>query len=76
MAEPIKFTIISPESVKLYGEAEGLSNIPNEIAKSLAEDVTYRLRETIQVRNNSDINLLEKPEWAPLQVKHFFSSSD
>ena len=50
MAEETKFFIISSESVKLYGEVEGLSNVPDEIAKSLAEDVTYRIRETIQVR--------------------------
>ena len=41
--------IVSAASVVAYGECIGVENINEEIAASLAEDVTYRLREVIRV---------------------------
>ena len=47
--EENKYAIISRESVKLYGDARGHVDLSDEVAALLAEDVTYRIREAIQV---------------------------
>lgn len=47
--------IVSAASVVAYGECIGVENINEEIAASLAEDVTYRLREVIRVRMSTSI---------------------
>ena len=44
-----KFIQISPESIMLMGDSAGNSSVPDCVAKSLAEDASYRLRELIQV---------------------------
>ena len=49
MTDDSKFAIVSPKSVKLYAEIVGAQNLTDDLASSLAEDVTYRLRETLQV---------------------------
>ena len=49
-----KFIQISPESIVVYAESAGYSNIPDVVSKSLAEDTSYRLRELIQVTIFSD----------------------
>ena len=46
MTEDSKFSIVSPKSVKLYAEIFGVQTLTDDLASSLAEDVTYRLRET------------------------------
>lgn len=48
MTHDSKFAIISPKSVKLFGEIAGAQSLADDLASSLAEDVTYRLRETLQ----------------------------
>lgn len=48
MADDSKFAIVSPKSVKLYAEIVGAHSLTDDLASSLAEDVTYRLRETLQ----------------------------
>jgi len=48
MTDDSKFAIVSPKSVKLYAEIFGVQNLTDDLAGSLAEDVTYRLRETLQ----------------------------
>lgn len=48
MTEESRFSIVSPESVKLYAEICGVQTLTDDLASSLAEDVTYRLRETLQ----------------------------
>ncbi|KAL9952533.1 hypothetical protein ACROYT_G039802 [Oculina patagonica] len=48
MADDSKFAIVSPKSVKLYAEIFGVQSLTDDLASSLAEDVTYRLRETLQ----------------------------
>lgn len=52
MTDDSKFAIVSPKSVKLYAEIFGVQNLTDDLAGSLAEDVTYRLRETLQVQLN------------------------
>lgn len=49
MTDDSKFGIVSPKSVKLYAEIVGAQGLTDDLASSLAEDVTYRLRETLQV---------------------------
>lgn len=48
MTDDSKFAIVSPKSVKLYAEIVGAQGLTDDLASSLAEDVTYRLRETLQ----------------------------
>lgn len=44
-------TTLSQESIKVIAESIGLANLPDEAAKELAEDVSYRLKLLIQVLN-------------------------
>lgn len=46
-------TTLSQESMKVIAESIGVGNLPDEAAKDLAEDVSYRLKEIIQVGFNS-----------------------
>ncbi|XP_015758835.1 PREDICTED: TAF6-like RNA polymerase II p300/CBP-associated factor-associated factor 65 kDa subunit 6L [Acropora digitifera] len=48
MTHDSKFAIISPKSVKLFAEIVGAPGLTDDLASSLAEDATYRLRETLQ----------------------------
>lgn len=50
MTDDSKFSIVSPKTVKLHAEICGVQNLTDDLASSLAEDVTYRLRETLQVK--------------------------
>ncbi|XP_065064238.1 TAF6-like RNA polymerase II p300/CBP-associated factor-associated factor 65 kDa subunit 6L [Rhopilema esculentum] len=42
-----KFVVLPKNSVGLYAESVGHANLPENILASLSEDVTFRLRETI-----------------------------
>lgn len=42
-------TTLSQESMKVIAESIGVGNLPDEAAKDLAENVSYRLKEIIQV---------------------------
>lgn len=42
-------THLSVESMKIIAESVGVSNLSDEAAKLLADDVTYRLKTLIQV---------------------------
>ena len=44
-----KYGYISTKSVLTMAEAAGFSGLQEDVAKNLAEDVTYRLRYIIQV---------------------------
>lgn len=60
-SESIYGTTLSQESIKVIAESIGVGNFPDEAAKDLAEDVSYRLKEIIQVcipfnYNNYTIN--------------------
>ncbi|XP_014611628.1 PREDICTED: transcription initiation factor TFIID subunit 6-like isoform X1 [Polistes canadensis] len=41
-------TTLSQESIKVIAESVGVGNFPDEAAKDIAEDVSYRLKEIIQ----------------------------
>ncbi|XP_032669531.1 transcription initiation factor TFIID subunit 6-like [Odontomachus brunneus] len=41
-------TTLSQESIKVIAESIGVGNFPDEAAKELAEDVSYRLKEIVQ----------------------------
>ena len=43
------FAVITKDSVRLMAEMAGYSNISEDVASLLGEDVTYRLRETVMV---------------------------
>jgi len=47
--EETRFTLLSSNSVNLFAETVGVVGLPGAISKSLAEDVTYRIRHVIQV---------------------------
>jgi len=47
--ESVYGTTLSQESIKVIAESIGVGNLPDEAAKELAEDVTYRLKDIIQV---------------------------
>lgn len=48
-SDSIYGTTLSQESIKVIAESIGVGNFPDEAAKDLAEDVSYRLKEIIQV---------------------------
>ena len=37
------------ESIQTWAETSGISDLPHEIARNLASDVTYRLRQVLNV---------------------------
>lgn len=45
---------VAVESIITWGEAAGVADLPQDIAKALAADVTYRLRQTLSVNLNLD----------------------
>ena len=47
--ESVYGTTLSQESMKVIAESIGIGNLPDEAAKDLAEDVSYKLKEIIQV---------------------------
>jgi len=49
--ESVYGTTLSQESIKVIAESIGVGNLPDEAAKELAEDVTYRLKDIIQVNH-------------------------
>ncbi|XP_011301175.1 transcription initiation factor TFIID subunit 6-like [Fopius arisanus] len=46
--ESVYGTTLSQESMKVIAESIGVGNLPDEAAKDLAEDASYRLKEIIQ----------------------------
>lgn len=42
-------TVLSVESIKAIAESIGIGNLPDEAAKELGDDVSYRLKLVIQV---------------------------
>lgn len=46
--ESVYGTTLSQESMKVIAESIGIGNLPDEAAKDLAEDVSYKLKEIIQ----------------------------
>lgn len=52
VAEDRRYAILPKESIKIFAEAAGHADIPDDVAAMLAEDVVYRLREATQVGAN------------------------
>ena len=44
-------TTLSQESMKVIAESIGLGNLQDEAAKVLAEDISFKLKEIVQVRS-------------------------
>lgn len=42
-----KFSVISSDSVRIYAESIGLTQLSEDVVQGLAEDVTYRIREIV-----------------------------
>lgn len=49
-SDPFYGNSISIDSIKTIGESIGVGNLPDEGAKELADEITYRLKHIIQVR--------------------------
>ena len=44
-----RYVIVSKETVRQHAESVGIAELSDEILEALAEDVSYRVREVIQV---------------------------
>lgn len=44
-----RYAIVSPESIAIIGEEIGISELPDDVCCGLAEDVSYKLREVVNV---------------------------
>ena len=44
-----QFCVLPRKSIKLLAERVGISNLSSEVAASLAEDASYRIRQSVQV---------------------------
>jgi len=44
-----RYVIVSKETVRQHAESVGIAELSNEILEALAEDVSYRVRDVIQV---------------------------
>ena len=47
------FAILTKDSVRLMAETAGHNNVSDEVASLVGEDVSYRLREAVMVRDSS-----------------------
>jgi len=45
-----RYAVLSKETVQIYAESVGISDLTEDVSSQLAEDVSYRLRDIIQVR--------------------------
>nr|XP_002128118.1 TAF6-like RNA polymerase II p300/CBP-associated factor-associated factor 65 kDa subunit 6L [Ciona intestinalis] len=45
--ETRKFAVFSQESIQIYAESLGITDLPDAVKQTLAEDVSYRLRELV-----------------------------
>jgi len=44
-----RYVIVSKETVRQHAESVGIADLSDEVLEALAEDVSYRVRELIQV---------------------------
>jgi len=44
-----RYVIVSKETVRQHAESVGITELSDEILEALAEDVSYRVREVVQV---------------------------
>lgn len=67
-ADMVYGTSLSLESVKVIAESVGIGNLPDEAAKQLADDVSYRLKQIVQVSFQQI--LCKSPENDRIEVFH------
>lgn len=55
MAEPemLYGTTLSVESMKVIAESIGVGALPDDAAKELADDVSFKIKQIVQVRRHS-----------------------
>lgn len=53
-------TSLSVESMKVIAESIGISNLPDDAAKELSDDISYKLKVVIQVNRKTGIILKVK----------------
>ena len=44
-----RYAILSKETIRMHSESVGITDLSEEVTDLLAEDVSYRLRDVIQV---------------------------
>ncbi len=47
--EPRVTSHLSPESMRVLAETVGIAGLPDEASNAMADDITYRLKQVIQV---------------------------
>ena len=47
--EDRRYAVLSSQTVKMFAESVGLADLSDDVVDLLSEDVTYRLRELVQV---------------------------
>ena len=47
-----QYCVVPRKSIKLLGESVGIGYLSSEVASTLAEDASYRIRQSIQVLRN------------------------
>lgn len=52
------YAVISPESIKVMAESTGICDLSEEVSASLAEDISYKLREVVHVSITAQSNIL------------------
>lgn len=53
-------TSLSVESMKVIAESIGISNLPDDAAKELSDDISYKLKVVIQVSLKTQLIMLKK----------------
>jgi len=68
-----RYVIVSKETVRQHAESVGIAELSDEILGALAEDVSYRVREVIQVLHRAiDLQLIHQLElWLTLHFCDF-----
>lgn len=79
-----KFTVIPTESIKLYADQIGITNLTDEATESLAQDVTHRIQALIQSASNFMMNSRRKKltcndinralEWSDCELVYGFAN--
>ena len=68
-----KFTVLPKSCISIYGESIGIAHLDDDIADSMSQDVTYRVREAIQVKTDIIIYFINIRVLSVIKV---FSSSE
>ena len=58
MSDEKSYPQITSESIQVWGETIGISDLSPEILRSLGSDATYRVQQILSVRKGSHMKLL------------------